>query len=87
MMGCRAWTPEGKRCYICSKNCDSFSTVDEPTAQDLLEQLSCDRDCDQMLVSSDDKAAVWQNKRTGLFSFIGEHNGRPCYQVTSCDLV
>ena len=25
-------------------------------------------------------AAVWQNKRTGIFRFIGEHNGRPVYQ-------
>jgi hypothetical protein len=23
---------------------------------------------------------VWQNKRTGLFRFLGEHNGRPVYQ-------
>jgi hypothetical protein len=26
------------------------------------------------------QAAVWQNKRTGLFTFLGEHNGRPAYQ-------
>jgi hypothetical protein len=26
------------------------------------------------------QAAVWQNKRTGLFRFLGEHNGRPVYQ-------
>ena len=26
------------------------------------------------------QAAVWQNKRTGLFTFMGEHNGRPVYQ-------
>ena len=24
-------------------------------------------------------AAVWQNKRTGLFQFLGEHNGRPVF--------
>ena len=26
-------------------------------------------------------AAVWQNKRTGLFQFLGEHNGRPVFVV------
>ena len=28
-------------------------------------------------------AGVWQNKRTGLFNFIGEHNGRPLYKKNS----
>ncbi len=31
-------------------------------------------------MNSDDKASVWQNKRTGLFEFMGEHNGKPVYQ-------
>ena len=34
----------------------------------------------QVIVSSEGKAAIWQNKRTGLFSFAGEHNGRPLYR-------
>ena len=80
MMPCRPWTPEGKRCYICSQNCDKFSAVRDPSPRDLLESLTCDRDCDKVVVTSSGPAAVWQNKRTGLFSFIGEHNGRPCYQ-------
>ena len=33
-----------------------------------------------MIVNSDGAAAIWQNKRTGLFTFLGEHNGRPVYQ-------
>ena len=77
MMPCRPWTPDGKRCYICGQNCDKFSSVNDPNPRDLLESLTCDRDCDKMLVTSSGPAAVWQNKRTGLFSFIGEHNGRP----------
>lgn len=80
MMPCRPWTPDGKRCYICGQNCDKFSSVNDPSPRDLLASLGCDRDCDKMLVTSSGPAAVWQNKRTGLFSFIGEHNGRPVYQ-------
>jgi hypothetical protein len=34
----------------------------------------------QIIVNSEDKAAIWQNKRTGLFEFMGEHNGKPVYQ-------
>ena len=77
MMPCRPWTPDGKRCYICGQNCDKFSAVNDPSPRDLLESLTCDRDCDKMVVTSAGPAAVWQNKRTGLFAFIGEHNGRP----------
>lgn len=80
MMPCRPWTPDGKRCYICGQNCDKFSAVNDPSPRDLLESLTCDRDCDKMVVTSAGPAAVWQNKRTGLFAFIGEHNGRPVYQ-------
>ena len=80
MMPCRTWTPEGKKCYICSANCDKFSQVHDPSPRDLLSSMTCDRDCNKLVVTSSGKAAVWQNKRTGLFSFIGEHNGRPTYQ-------
>ncbi len=34
----------------------------------------------RVLVLSDESASVWQSKRTGLFRFLGEHNGRPVYQ-------
>ena len=46
----------------------------------LLSSLNCAGSCDRIVVNSDGPAAVWQNKRTGLFKFIGEHNGRPVYQ-------
>ena len=80
MMPCRQWSPENKQCYICSSNCARFNDIHEPAPRDLLATLTCDRDCDKMVVTSHGAAAVWQNKRTGLFSFIGEHNGRPTYQ-------
>jgi len=80
MMPCRQWSPENKQCYICSSNCAKFKNIHEPAPRDLLATLTCDRDCDKMVVTSHGSAAVWQNKRTGLFSFIGEHNGRPTYQ-------
>ena len=50
------------------------------TPSRLLGSLGCDPDCTQMVVTSRGGAAVWQNKRTGLFTFRGEHNGRPVYQ-------
>ena len=80
MLPCRAWRPEGKKCYICNKNCDDFRGLSEPRPRDLLESLTCDPDCNKIVVTSSGPAAVWQNKRTGLFKFIGEHNGRPTYQ-------
>ena len=80
MMPCRAWTSENRRCYICSQNCKKFSNIHEPAPSDLLNSLTCDPDCDRMVVTSAGPAAVWQNKRTGLFRFVGEHNGRPAYQ-------
>lgn len=79
-MPCRSWTMEGKKCYICSQACDKFSSLGLPGPSELLDSLGCDPDCDQMVVSSEGLAAVWQNKRTGLFRFLGEHNGRPVYQ-------
>jgi len=51
-----------------------------PRSSALLAKLGCTASCDKILVHSDGNAAIWQNKRTGLFSFIGEHNGRPVYQ-------
>ena len=67
MLPCRAWRPEGKKCYICNKNCDDFRGLSEPRPRDLLESLTCDPDCEKIVVSSSGPAAVWQNKRTGLF--------------------
>ena len=43
MMPCREWTPEGKRCYICSSKCSDFSSVHDPSPRDLLDTLTCDR--------------------------------------------
>ncbi|XP_023338588.1 uncharacterized protein LOC111709204 [Eurytemora carolleeae] len=77
---CRAWTPEGRQCYFCDQNCTELAEAKDPKPSDLLRKLSCDEDCEQIVVSSDGMAAVWQNKRTGIFRFIGEHNGRPVYQ-------
>lgn len=77
---CRAWTTEGRQCYICDQNCTQMGALTDPDPADLLGSLSCDRDCDRIVVTSEGQAAVWQNKRTGLFTFIGEHNGRPVYQ-------
>lgn len=79
-MPCRAWDADGKRCYFCDQNCTQLQEFHDPKPSDLLRKLSCDEDCDQIIVTSDGMAAVWQNKRTGLFAFIGEHNGRPVYQ-------
>eukprot|EP00088_Acartia_fossae_P011071 TRINITY_DN15551_c0_g1_i4.p1 TRINITY_DN15551_c0_g1~~TRINITY_DN15551_c0_g1_i4.p1 ORF type:complete len:478 (+),score=86.08 TRINITY_DN15551_c0_g1_i4:162-1595(+) len=79
-MPCRAWSTEEKSCYFCDQNCTLLSGTNDPKPEDLLGKLSCDRDCTSIVVSSEGKAAVWQNKRTGVFTFIGEHNGRPVYQ-------
>jgi len=77
---CRAWTIENKKCYMCQSNCTDFQAYHNPAVSDMLGHLSCDRDCHQVLITSSKGAGVWQNKRTGLFQFIGEHNGRPIYQ-------
>ena len=83
MLPCRAWRPEGKKCYICNKNCDNFRGLAEPSPRDLLENLTCDPDCEKIVVTSSGPAAVWQNKRTGLFrsdwsSLIGREQSRYC---------
>lgn len=54
--------------------------VKNPHSDALLTSLGCSDGCSNVLVNSDGNAAVWQNKRTGLFKFKGEHNGRPVYQ-------
>jgi len=79
-MPCRAWTSEGRQCYFCDQNCTELAEFKDPQPRDLLRKLTCDEDCEQIVVTSSGSAAVWQNKRTGLFTFIGEHNGRPVYQ-------
>eukprot|EP00092_Neocalanus_flemingeri_P026458 GFUD01028679.1.p1 GENE.GFUD01028679.1~~GFUD01028679.1.p1 ORF type:complete len:473 (-),score=118.91 GFUD01028679.1:9-1427(-) len=80
---CRAWTIENKKCYRCQSNCSQFQHHHNPAVSDMLETMSCDPDCDKMVVTSSKGAGVWQNKRTGLFQFIGEHSGRPVYQKNS----
>ena len=76
---CKAWSISSKKCYICQSNCTQFHQHHNPAMSDLLQTLSCDPGCDKIVVSSTKGAAVWQNKRTGLFQFVGEHNGRPVY--------
>jgi len=80
---CKAWTISDKKCYRCDRRCQQWGQLRTPAARDLLAQLSCDSGCDRLLVTSSGGAAVWQNKRTGLFNFIGEHSGRPLYQKNS----
>ncbi len=65
---------------MCDQKCEDLHSVNNPRSSALLSKLSCSPSCDRMIVNSDGDAAVWQNKRTGLFQFIGEHNGRPVYQ-------
>ena len=83
MLPCRAWRPEGKKCYICNKNCEDFRGLSEPRPRDLLDSLTCDPDCEKIVVTSSGPAAVWQNKRTGLFrsawsTLIGRGPSRLC---------
>ena len=68
------------QCFICDQSCASLHSVDNPRSDALLSSLKCVGSCDKIVVNSNGPAAVWQNKRTGLFKFIGEHNGRPVYQ-------
>jgi len=77
---CRAWSIENKKCYMCQNNCTDLQKHHNPGVRDLLETMSCDPDCDKIVITSSKGAGVWQNKRTGLFQFIGEHSGRPVYQ-------
>ena len=82
-MPCKAWSISDKKCYRCDKNCQQWGRLRTPSVRALLSQLSCDSDCSSLVVTSSGGAAVWQNKRTGLFTFVGEHNGRPLYQKNS----
>ena len=77
---CQAWTLGDAQCFICDQSCASLHAVDSPRSDALLSSLKCAGSCDRIVVNSNGPAAVWQNKRTGLFKFIGEHNGRPVYQ-------
>ena len=80
---CQAWRISGKKCYRCDQSCQQFGDLRSPAVSDLLGSLHCDRGCQHLVVTSEAGAAIWQNKRTGLFTFIGEHNGRPLYQKNS----
>ena len=77
---CPAWDLGDSQCYMCDQNCTQLHTVGDPQPDTLLASLGCKGSCYQIIVNSEDKAAVWQNKRTGLFEFMGEHNGKPVYQ-------
>jgi hypothetical protein len=79
-MPCPAWNLGDAKCFMCDKKCENLHAVSNPRSSALLSKLSCSPTCDNVLVNSDGNAAIWQNKRTGLFKFIGEHNGRPVYQ-------
>jgi len=80
---CRSWTLENRRCFRCDRNCTELSKHTDPSPGDMLSSLGCDSDCDNVVITSDGGAAVWQSRRTGLFSLVGEHNGRPLYQKNS----
>ena len=77
---CPAWSLDNKKCYRCDKRCAELRQHRRPAARDLLTTLGCDADCEAVVVTSSGGAGVWQNKRTGLFTFVGEHNGRPLYK-------
>jgi hypothetical protein len=77
---CPSWTLGDAQCFICDQKCAELHAVDNPRSDALLSQLGCEGSCDEIVVKSDGPAAVWQNKRTGLFKFLGEHNKRPVYQ-------
>ena len=77
---CNTWSLGDAQCFICDQSCASLHSVDNPRSDALLSSLKCVGSCDKIVVNSNGPAAVWQNKRTGLFKFIGEHNGRPVYQ-------
>ncbi len=77
---CSAWELGEAQCFICDQKCALMHDVKNPRSDALLAELDCMESCDEVIVTSDGPAAVWQNKRTGLFKFLGEHNGRPVYQ-------
>ena len=75
---CRVWDLGSSKCFMCDKKCDRLHQIANPHADALVSTLQCS--CSQIIVESRGKAAIWQNKRTGLFTFLGEHNERPVYQ-------
>jgi len=79
---CRSWQlePGSSTCFRCDQKCDELRKGKEPSMEDLLSTLNCDRDCQGIIVTSSGDAAIWQSKRMGLFSLAGEHGGRPVYQ-------
>ena len=77
---CPAWSLGDAQCFMCDKKCDEMHKLGNARSDALLDTLGCKGSCNRIVVNSDDKAAIWQNKRTGLFTFMGEHNGRPVYQ-------
>lgn len=80
---CRSWSLADKQCYRCDTNCSQLSSHTDPSPGDLLMSLGCDRDCEDLVVTSSAGAAIWQSKRTGKFSLVGEHRGKPLYQKNS----
>ena len=75
---CRKWELQDSHCFMCDKKCSELGDPHDPNPRDLIKILGCK--CDQIMVTSDGNAAIWQNKRTGLFFFYGEHNERPVYR-------
>jgi len=80
---CQAWTISGGQCYICDSSCRQLHNLTTPGAGEVLASLGCDQECTRVVVTSHKGAALWQSKRTGVFSLIGEHNGRPIYLKNS----
>jgi len=77
---CPAWTLGDAQCFICDQSCPQLHSITNPRSESLLSKLGCEGSCGEIIVKSNGPAAVWQNKRTGLFKFLGEHNKRPAYQ-------
>jgi len=79
---CRSWKLQSgtSTCFRCDQKCEELRKSKDPSMEDLLATLGCDRDCQGIIVTSRAEAAVWQSKRMGLFSLIGEQGGRPVYQ-------
>lgn len=77
---CAAWRLGDAKCFMCNQKCEQMHKLSNPRSEALLSTLGCQDSCDRILVVSDGPASIWQNKRTGLFTFLGEHNGRPVYQ-------
>ena len=40
------------RCYLCNSHCDKFAELNEPRASDLLQTLTCDPDCEKIVITS-----------------------------------